>query len=90
MNKPTFDDVKTALVHQRENIQYFTKGFYTTFCKAIEMEAFNQRSGIDDRYYDGRIMRRHAFDEVYRSRFYRYNSGAYCVFLQIMHQLIRA
>ena len=86
---PDYSVIKQALTRQSESTKYFTKSFYDTFRNAIAMIKFNREHGIDDYYYDGNILTMHAYDDVRKTQFYRKNSTAYCVFLEIIHGGLR-
>ena len=73
--------VRAELIRRRENIRYFNRDFYAAFLKAREAA---KKAGPESEYYRDGIRLCHAWDAVYKSRFYRENGGAYCVFLEIV------
>ena len=81
----SYIDCKQELKERRESTKYFNRKFYETFRGAVLMTAWKAKNGVEDMYTDAEgIIRRHSYDEVYKSDFYNKNSGAYCEFLSII------
>lgn len=80
----TYAEVKAELQHRtHENLRYFTRAFYATYCKAVETLRRNAVNGIDDSYCDHGIWTHHAWDDVRKTDFYIKSGSAYCQFLCI-------
>ena len=78
-------ECKKELIGRCESAKYFNRKFYETFRGAVLMTIWKQKNGIEDVYTDADgIIRRHSYDDVYKSDFYNKNSCAYCAFLEIV------
>lgn len=74
------------------NTKYFTREFFNDFLKAIQERKKAIANNIDMSYYKvingNNILLYHYYDNIYDSKFYNNNGGAYCYFLQIAYKKI--
>lgn len=82
----TYEQVKAELARRREDAKGFTRAFYKTYLSCLKKTRQNDENGVDDRYEDeSGIVRWHSWDDVYNSKFYQKNGGAYCEFLNVVY-----
>lgn len=81
-----YQEIKAELKTKRESIKHFTKQFLLDYMEAKKQVTENYKRGIDNTYIVDNVVLTHEYDKVYSSKFYQDNGGAYCVFLEIMHE----
>ena len=81
----TYEKVKAELSARRTNIKHFTHKFFNDYVRALQKARYNTEHNIDTSYRVDGIKLFHEFDDIYSSKFYQYNGGCYCTFLQIVN-----
>ena len=79
--------IKAELTRRGCKTRHFTKAFLQMYAKARQDIQTNDVNGIDTGYYDGIIYTRHEYDAIRQTAFYRIESGSYCEFLSIAHEI---
>ena len=79
-----YQRIKAELKEQHCSTKYFTKQFLENYKAAVILARKNFDRGIDDSYPYEHYHRFHSYDKIYADKFYIENSGAYCVFLEIV------
>jgi hypothetical protein len=84
----TYKQVKEELKRRCEKTRYFNKAFYNTYCDVKKEMLRKIEDGNEyeqDKYVKDGILLFHTYDPIYNSKFYKRNSCAYCVFLEIVN-----
>lgn len=82
-----YKEIKARLQQNGRKCRHFTKAFLTMYAKARQDIQTNDANGIDTGYYDGIIYTRHEYDDIRQTAFYKVESGSYCEFLSIAHEI---
>ena len=83
-DKYSYSEVKQELLKLNCSTKHFTKAFYKMFGECVDTMKYNIKNGIDDSYIKNGMILFHAYDDIYRSKFYNLNSCAYCEMLSIL------
>lgn len=81
----TYEEIKFELTKKCSDITFFTKDFYDTFVEAKKMTLEAEARDEEVLYKKDGIWLNRCFDKVYESRFYKENSCAYCIFLEVYY-----
>ncbi|HCB94651.1 MAG TPA: hypothetical protein DEP65_02645 [Ruminococcus sp.] len=87
-NKDIYKAIKDTMAKQRDSVKGFTYKFFEKFLAAKQLHIENLKNNIDDSYYSGHVLLFHCYDDIYQDKFYTDNSGAYCLFLQLLSDYI--
>lgn len=82
--KLNYNAIKTELKNRKESTKHFTKAFYNDYKQSVEKRLHEIETGKNNYYYRDNILLNHAYDNIYKSKFYNENTCAYCVFLEIV------
>lgn len=79
--------IKAELTRRGCKTRHFTKAFLQMYAKARQDIQTNDAHDIDTHYSDNGIWTRHEYDAIRQTAFYKVESGSYCEFLSIAHDI---
>ena len=80
-----YQDIKNELSALVSSTRYFSRKWFDLWLSCYRKRLDNIEKGIDDSYYQDNVLLFHSWDDIYKSRFYRDNSSAYCEFLSVVN-----
>ena len=72
------------------SLKYFNRDFLGKYIAAEKAAKEHFKNGTVQRYEKDGVIYMHEYDRVYETDFYKYNSCAYCEFLEVWQEYKRA